>query len=471
MEFPGLISQQNNACRPNCPLPDPDPNTGRLNLGLTADQTGIDNTLALFQGQSSMVGVGTIVSNGRSCATCHRPDLRDGNGVVTDVIHLGMPHALPVSSVVPTSDPLFTGHTADDSGHPQGLTNLDTHALIAIKPGRFNPLLDYNDPFRELTVWRKVVRFINNAFTIGFTTDGRARDIQETTRGAIFSHTQLFDERFDDLLRSPNPLFPAGPPNFEERSRNISAFIETATIDPPQLKAFLNPADPTLNPQCSNDPGAYCTPADCRRTTGSSTCNLYNVLVNDPFFTVSIQTEQQERGRDLFQKNCMSCHNTPNVFSNIEHVPGNPLNFAPRFGHTFDVGVAQRNLFQLDFRAFVCTTPPTSPPTACPSRALTQLTLPLAREDGTTVNFVVQADPGTAGSTGRYEDLYRFKVPQLRRVSQLGPYFHDNTAPTLEAVVDYFSSDDYNNSADGRKSPIHLGPQEKADLVAFLKVL
>jgi len=35
-----------------------------------------------------------------------------------------------------------------------------------------------------------------------------------------------------------------------------------------------------------------------------------------------------------------------------------------------------------------------------------------------------------------------FKVPQLRRISQCA-YFHDNSAETLEDVVDYFNSADY----------------------------
>ena len=66
------------------------------------------------------------------------------------------------------------------------------------------------------------------------------------------------------------------------------------------------------------------------------------------------------------------------------------------------------------------------------------MVLPLAQVDGTLVQHAVTVDPGTASASGRYEDLYRFKVPQLRRISQLGPYFHDNSAPTLEAVIDHF---------------------------------
>lgn len=470
VEFLGLVTNQNNACRPHCPLPDADPNVGRLNFGFNAAQTAIDNSQALFQGHSVMLGVGDIVSNGRACTTCHRPDTRNGSGQVTEELKLGLPHAFPLTSTIPLADPLFTGREADDGAHPQAFDNLNNHGLVGIKPGRFNNVIAWNDPFREVIEWRKVIRLVNTGLTIGFLNDGRMRELQETARGAIFSHPQLFDERYDDLVKVPNPNFPAGPPVFEDRLRNIVAFAETATIDPPALRAFLNPADPALNPQCSFASGSQCTPVDCQRVTGSWSCDLYTVLVKDPFFTVPVQTEQQRRGRDIFKDQCMGCHSTPNVFGNIEHVPGAPLSFAPKINHTFDVGVAQRNTFNLDFRAFTCTTKPVQG-VGCPQKAFKTIVLPLAKMDGSTVMHTVTVDPGAASATGRYEDLFRFKVPQLRRLSKLAPYFHDNTAPTLEAVLDHFQSSYYSDSADGRKYPIHLNSSERADLLEFLRIL
>lgn len=474
VEFENRVSQQNFACGANCPLPATDVNVGRLNFGLTADGRDFDNGTALFNGQSSMVGVGTIHSNGRTCATCHRPDRRDTNGTVIEALHLGLPKATvanPLTNVIPLTDVLFTGREADDNGHPDAFNNLNNLGLVAIKPGRFNPLLAWNDEFRQVNFWRKVPRFVNTGLTHGFVNDLRTREVLETARGAIFSHTQNFNERFDDLLRVPNPRFPAGPPDFEERPRNIAAFIEMTTIDPPELAALINSADSNLNPQCSNAPGAKCKPSDCYRVVGRASCDLYTVLVNDPFFTVNMQTDAQRRGSRVFKENCMGCHSTPNVFGNADHLAGFPLNFSPRFGHAMDIGIAQRNKHNLDFRTFECTTPPTSPPTPCAQKALHRSVLALIKADGTKVQHTVMVDPGSAASTGRYEDLFRFKVPQLRRVSELGPYFHDNSADTLEEVVDYFNSAEYNNSADGRYNPIHLSPYERADLLAFLRVL
>jgi cytochrome c peroxidase len=191
--------------------------------------------------------------------------------------------------------------------------------------------------------------------------------------------------------------------------------------------------------------------------------------VRDPFFTVPITTPAQARGRDVFKQNCMGCHNTPNEFGNIEHVPGNPLSYAPRPGHTFDIGVAQANRLNLDFRTYTC--PPGQFPWQENQKTLVRITLPLVQEAGNVVKVPVVADPGTAAGTGRFEDLYPFKVPQLRKISKLGPYFHDNSADTLDDVLDYLTSPAYKTSADGTNYPIHLTPQERRDLLEFLRIL
>lgn len=44
-------------------------------------------------------------------------------------------------------------------------------------------------------------------------------------------------------------------------------------------------------------------------------------------------------------------------------------------------------------------------------------------------------DKGRAGFTGNDADLYRFKVPTLRNLSQTAPYFHDGSMATIEDAV------------------------------------
>jgi cytochrome c peroxidase len=65
-----------------------------------------------------------------------------------------------------------------------------------------------------------------------------------------------------------------------------------------------------------------------------------------------------------------------------------------------------------------------------------------------------------------------FKTPGLREITRRGPYMHDGTVLTLEAVVDH-----YVNGGIARQSrselmkPLVLSAQEKSDLVVFMKTL
>lgn len=379
-----------------------DPVLGQAKFGLSSDGTTIDPSQGTFSGTSVIAG--PIVSNGRTCASCHRPDAK-----------LGLP-AGRLSDSIPADDAVFTGLAADIGTEPLGTQMFDEHGLLFHRPGRFNPTFPADDPFRQVFFWRKSTHVVNTVLTFGFLNDGRARDLVETTRGAIFTHTQNGDARFDDIA--------------DPQTRDIAAFMETQ-FDPPELKDMLDPNAP-----------------------------LHDVLISDPFYTVHASTPLERKGQNVFAKNCMSCHNMPNVFGNTDHADGPPLNFAPGIGHAMDIGVAQQNMLHLEFRRFDTATGQRVP-----------VVLPLAAQDGRTVMHTVTDDVGLAATTGRYEDLHRFKVPQLRRISQLGPYFHDNSAPTLEAVVDYFDSDAYNSSPDGRKYPIHLNRHEKEALLAFLRIL
>jgi cytochrome c peroxidase len=372
---------------------------GQAVFGVSADDQHIDLSQALFQGNSIMAG--PIVSNGRGCSSCHRPES-----------FLKLPTDL---SGIPANDPLFTGESADGQGDPRLDPLLRTHGLVKYRHNRFNPVLDETDPFRKWLVWRKTQTVINFAFAYGVLTDGHARHGVEQARAAAMSHTQQGDARFDDLV---NPSL-----------NDIVAYQQTE-IQPPELADLLN-----------NGP-------------------LFGVLSTNPFYTVHTSNDLERDGQDVFQDKCMSCHNMPNVFSNRDHVNGPPANFPPIYGHTFDIGVAQRNKFNLDFRFYDSTTQTFSP-----------IVMPLTREDGEVVNITIVDDIGAAGTSGRYEDLHKFRVPTMRNLLKVAPYFHDNSAATLEEVVDYFNSDTYNDSLDGRTHPIRMNDHERDALVAFLKIL
>jgi cytochrome c peroxidase len=67
-----------------------------------------------------------------------------------------------------------------------------------------------------------------------------------------------------------------------------------------------------------------------------------------------------------------------------------------------------------------------------------------------------------------------FKAPQLRNVELTGPYFHNGGQLTLRQVVDFYNrGGDFDNTEefDPNVHPLHLGDQDKNDLVAFLMAL
>lgn len=66
----------------------------------------------------------------------------------------------------------------------------------------------------------------------------------------------------------------------------------------------------------------------------------------------------------------------------------------------------------------------------------------------------------------------QFKTPTLRNVALTAPYMHDGSLATLEDVVElYNKGNEKNPRLDPLFKPLNLTPQEKTDLVAFMKSL
>jgi len=81
-------------------------------------------------------------------------------------------------------------------------------------------------------------------------------------------------------------------------------------------------------------------------------------------------------------------------------------------------------------------------------------------------------DVGRYAITKDEADWGVFKTPTLREVEHTAPYMHDGSLRTLEEVVDYYDKGGTpNKNLDSHIKPRHMSPQQKADLVAFLKAL
>jgi cytochrome c peroxidase len=92
-------------------------------------------------------------------------------------------------------------------------------------------------------------------------------------------------------------------------------------------------------------------------------------------------------------------------------------------------------------------------------------------------------DPGHALITGRADDTATFtfdqanafKISPLRGIRKTAPYFHDNSAKTLEDVLDHYQQFFLIVSDPDGPGPLEplivLNDQDKRDIVAFLKLL
>ena len=88
--------------------------------------------------------------------------------------------------------------------------------------------------------------------------------------------------------------------------------------------------------------------------------------------------------------------------------------------------------------------------------------LPLYTLRNTHTGDVVQStDPGRAMVTGKWKDIGKFKGPILRALAARPPYFHDGSAATLAAVVEFYDT----------RFRLHLTDRDKSDLIAFLGAL
>ena len=85
---------------------------------------------------------------------------------------------------------------------------------------------------------------------------------------------------------------------------------------------------------------------------------------------------------------------------------------------------------------------------------------------------LVSPDPGRALITGSVDNstlqnVNAFKISPLRGVRHTAPYFHDNSAATLEDVVAHYA----NFFAAVTAGFIQLTEQDQRDIVAFMKLL
>lgn len=86
--------------------------------------------------------------------------------------------------------------------------------------------------------------------------------------------------------------------------------------------------------------------------------------------------------------------------------------------------------------------------------------------------YAVYPDEGRQRFTFKIEDAGKFKTPNLRNVSVTGPYMHDGSFSSLEAVIQHYNEGGKAHpNKDARVKPLYLSAEEQLNLLAFLQAL
>jgi cytochrome c peroxidase len=131
--------------------------------------------------------------------------------------------------------------------------------------------------------------------------------------------------------------------------------------------------------------------------------------------------ELEQQGKVIFNRACAQCH------GGTLHPSGS----TPEASFVRPI-VRYHNIFT------ACPRPVTDGFAPCPERlARNARTYRITLANGS-FQFVTTSDPGRLLLTGQPADLGVMDVTQLRGISKTAPYFHNNSAATLEEVIDHY---------------------------------
>ncbi len=352
----------------------------------------------------------TFGGNGRTCRTCHTGD----NGTITvDQVRERLR--------TDPADPLFLHDGLDD--FVAGTTRIQTHATILIRrplpPGV--ELLD--DPSATgLVLARGVPSTVNTpALDPALMYDIRDHTLQEQALGAIHGHTQNTveptAEELDAIARFQQT---------NNRFFSSNALQRFAAGGPaPELPPGRNPSEKR----------------------------------GREFFVDAPWNPPGKKGA------CAFCHsgpmlNTANQFT--EAAAG-----APPGWRAFDILVSARNLMKNPVHTFAVTD-------ACGTRLVIQSPDPGIMLTGVyNIPMLAQLLPPEflcILHPAFFANM--FKTPPLHGVRHTAPYFHDNSAKTLEDLMEHYRFFFTSNAGFPiTDSNILLTDQDIVDIIAFLKLL
>ena len=304
------------------------------------------------------------------------------------------------------NDPLFLHDGLDDG--VSGTSRIEQHATIRItRPLPPNVRIAGDPSATSVVLLRGIPTTINTpALDPALMYDLRARTLADQALGAIHDHAQ-------------NTVEPS-----QEQLALIADFQRTD-------KRFFSSAE--LQDFAEGGPAPVLPPG---------------------------KTNSEKRGRLMFVEAeftpgstngiCALCHSGPMLNQTSRFNTG-----APPGARIANIGVSDRNLLNLPVYTFLIDDG------AGDVRAVTSpdLGIPLTNP----------RPPGVPPPSVRHPAFFAnfFKIPSLWGVKDTAPYFHDNSAKTLDELAAFYM----NLFASNPDFPLQLTAQDEADMIAYLKLL
>jgi hypothetical protein len=404
--------------------------------------------------------------NGRFCESCHDPHQawQIDPVAVSKAFTNGAP-GVPSNTAATSNDdldPLFRtvdGTTTPNADVSTPAARTAAYALL-LKKGLIRvglPMPDkaefslaaVDDPYEyasanELSLFRRPLPVMNVRFLTTVMWDARQTDPCQTMTSDLGSQA---DDANRTHAQAKDPLTDAQKRWVVDRERTIyfaqnfdnaaGALDQGGALGGPVklqqqafyfgINAFPGP-DPTGVPFTSKaftlfDVWASLSGSDPQTAARQAVARGQALFNTRTFAIAQVKGFNDDLGMATVQGTCTTCHNTPNVGNNS-------------LGLLMDIGVSDV------------------------ARRTPSVPLYTFKNDVTGETIQV-TDPGRGLITGAWKDIGRFKVPTLRGLPALAPYFHDGSAATVMDAIDF---------NDARFS-IGLSDSEKSDLAAFLNSL
>ena len=403
----------------------------------------------------------TLGSNGRSCASCHRPD--QGWSITPEGVQARFLESAGTDAIFENND----GSNCEDVEPASLQDRWDAYSLLLTRglirvgfdlPQNAEFLIDgIADPLQctwssnQISVYRRPLPSTNVKFLSAVMWDGRESsvesaiddDLRNQANSATRGHAEAVDNLTDDhkrrivafqrgLITAQAYDNQAGMLNADGAAGGPAALSQQQFFiginDPIGFNPTGEPFTPvvftvfdawTIMPAAQRGPIVDGRQAIAR---GQAIFNTRSITLDS---VGGLNGETFSNGVTLpgsFAGTCTVCHDSPNV--------GNHSVKAP-----LDIGL--------------------SSPAIAPYLPVYTLRNPI------TGQIVQTTDPGRALITGKWRDINRFKGPILRGLAARAPYFHNGSAATLAEVVEFYDT----------RFDMDLTAQEKADLIAFLRSL